>query len=208
MRWIMRLQAFDLDVRHRKGAHSGNVDALTRGPNLGERPYNEDAVEPLYENVDQEAVVQDQEIGEPVAMVLTDEVKEALDFLDTLDVQMLTPDCADQPEPVALPVTRKRAKTHSEPAVSVPAPSSSPSSISEASPIAGATSSSVPSLPTAIVCECRRRNTVLRLQRRQGGLNSRSVDIRAKGCHFEADAVCEIQNWTPTREANCLSATI
>src|SRR6185437_15835041 len=49
MRWIMRLQEFDLDIRHRKGKHSGNVDGLTRDPALGETPYREDPVEKLYD---------------------------------------------------------------------------------------------------------------------------------------------------------------
>ena len=48
MRWIMRLQEFDLDITHRKGKLSGNVDALTREPVLGEQPYGEEKVEELY----------------------------------------------------------------------------------------------------------------------------------------------------------------
>ena len=48
MRWILRLQEFDLDITHRKGKLSGNVDALTREPVLGGQPYGEEKVEELY----------------------------------------------------------------------------------------------------------------------------------------------------------------
>ena len=51
MRWIMRLQEYDLDIRHRKGKQSGNVDGLTRDPALGETPYREDPIERLYDTV-------------------------------------------------------------------------------------------------------------------------------------------------------------
>ena len=33
-RWILRLQEFDLDIRHRKGVDSTDVDGLTREPAL------------------------------------------------------------------------------------------------------------------------------------------------------------------------------
>ena len=47
-RWILRLQEFDLDIRHRKGTDSANVDGLTREPVLGENPYGEEQVERPY----------------------------------------------------------------------------------------------------------------------------------------------------------------
>ena len=57
MRWIMRLQEFDLDITHRKGKKSGNVDALTREPALGEHPYDEDETEELYSRQDDDRVI-------------------------------------------------------------------------------------------------------------------------------------------------------
>jgi exodeoxyribonuclease III len=57
MRWILRLQEFDLDIVHRKGKLSGNVDALTRDPVPEERPYGEDRIEELYPNADDEMVL-------------------------------------------------------------------------------------------------------------------------------------------------------
>ncbi len=42
MRWIMRLQEFDLEIRHRKGKDSANVDVLTRELKEGELPYRDD----------------------------------------------------------------------------------------------------------------------------------------------------------------------
>jgi hypothetical protein len=47
-RWILRLQEFDLDIRHRKGTDSANVDGLTREPCLSDDPYGEQQVEKLY----------------------------------------------------------------------------------------------------------------------------------------------------------------
>jgi hypothetical protein len=47
----MRLQEFDLDIRHRKGVHSANVDALTRKQPLGEEPYGEGKIEELYDTL-------------------------------------------------------------------------------------------------------------------------------------------------------------
>jgi len=48
MRWIMRLQEFDLDIQHRKGTKSGNVDGLTRDSAQSVNPYDEEPVEDLY----------------------------------------------------------------------------------------------------------------------------------------------------------------
>jgi hypothetical protein len=48
LRWILRLQEFDLDIQHRKGKNSADVDALTRDPALNERPYGEESIEELY----------------------------------------------------------------------------------------------------------------------------------------------------------------
>ena len=47
-RWVLRLQEFDLVVKHRKGADSTDVDGLTREPALGENPYGEEQLERLY----------------------------------------------------------------------------------------------------------------------------------------------------------------
>jgi hypothetical protein len=49
MRWVMRLQEFDLDIQYRKGKNSCNVDGLTRDSTAPLRPYNEDNVEQLYD---------------------------------------------------------------------------------------------------------------------------------------------------------------
>jgi hypothetical protein len=49
MRWVMRLQEFDLDIQYRKGKNSCNVDGLTRDSTAPLRPYGEDSVEQLYE---------------------------------------------------------------------------------------------------------------------------------------------------------------
>ena len=48
MRWVMRLQEFDLDIQHRTGQRSGNVDGLTRQCPQTTQPYGEDKVEDLY----------------------------------------------------------------------------------------------------------------------------------------------------------------
>jgi len=48
MRWIMRLQEFDLDIQHRRGRKSGNVDALTRDSAQPVNPYGEEPMEELY----------------------------------------------------------------------------------------------------------------------------------------------------------------
>ena len=68
MRWVMRLQEFDLDIRHRKGRKSGNVDSLTRDPALGERPYGEAEIEPLYDQM-----LQNFETKHKIMMVLAAE---------------------------------------------------------------------------------------------------------------------------------------
>jgi hypothetical protein len=44
----MRLQEYDLDIQHRKGKKSGNVDGMTRSANASTCPYDEDPVESLY----------------------------------------------------------------------------------------------------------------------------------------------------------------
>ena len=50
MRWVLRLQEFDLDIRHRKGKDAVNVDPLSREMTLGEDPYGgqEAQIEKLY----------------------------------------------------------------------------------------------------------------------------------------------------------------
>jgi hypothetical protein len=53
MRWIMRLQEFDLEIRHRKGKKSTDVDGLTRDPAQGEEPYGEGQIERLYDTMQQ-----------------------------------------------------------------------------------------------------------------------------------------------------------
>ena len=44
----MRLQEFDLDIQHRTGQRSGNVDGLTRQCPQSTQPYGEEKVEELY----------------------------------------------------------------------------------------------------------------------------------------------------------------
>src|SRR5271170_7236228 len=51
MRWIMKLQEFDLNICHRKGKKSGNVDGLTRDSTQSTRPYGEEPIESLYDAV-------------------------------------------------------------------------------------------------------------------------------------------------------------
>jgi hypothetical protein len=53
MRWIMRLQEFDLEIRHRKGKKSSDVDGLTRDPAQNEEPYGEGQIERLYDTMRQ-----------------------------------------------------------------------------------------------------------------------------------------------------------
>ena len=48
MRWIMRLQEFELEIQHRKGKHSTDVDGLTRESAQSTRPYDESVIEELY----------------------------------------------------------------------------------------------------------------------------------------------------------------
>ena len=47
----MRLQEFHLEIRHRKGRKSANVDSLTRDPAQNTEPYGEGQMEMLYENM-------------------------------------------------------------------------------------------------------------------------------------------------------------
>ena len=47
MRWVMRLQEFDLDIQHRTGQKSGNVDGLTRQCPQSTQPYGEEKVEEM-----------------------------------------------------------------------------------------------------------------------------------------------------------------
>ena len=42
---------------HRKSKKSGNLDALTREPALGEHPYDEDETEELYSRQDDDRVI-------------------------------------------------------------------------------------------------------------------------------------------------------
>ena len=50
-RWVLRLQEFDLDIRHRPGAKSTDVDGMSREPVLGEDPYHEVQIEKLYSSL-------------------------------------------------------------------------------------------------------------------------------------------------------------
>jgi hypothetical protein len=52
LRWIMRIQEFDLDIQHRKGKKSGDVDGLTRDSVQSTCPYGEEPIDPLYEGPD------------------------------------------------------------------------------------------------------------------------------------------------------------
>src|SRR6185437_8397977 len=48
MRWVVRLGEFDLDIQHRKGKNSANVDGLTRDLPFIPKTHGEE-VEPLYD---------------------------------------------------------------------------------------------------------------------------------------------------------------
>jgi hypothetical protein len=48
MRWVVRLSEFDLDIQHRKGKKSADVDGLTRDPTR-QRPSYDAEVECLYD---------------------------------------------------------------------------------------------------------------------------------------------------------------
>ena len=52
MRWVMRLAEFDLDIQHRKGKKSTDVDGMTRDPPENQLPYGPD-IETLYDSVEQ-----------------------------------------------------------------------------------------------------------------------------------------------------------
>jgi hypothetical protein len=54
MRWIMTLQEYDLEIKHRRGRKSTNVDGLTRDPVQNEGPYGEEQVERLYDTMQQQ----------------------------------------------------------------------------------------------------------------------------------------------------------
>ena len=80
-RWILRLQEFDLDIRHRKGVDSTDVDGLTREPALGENPYGEEQIERLYSKL-QKSFKDKADSLKPVApkqqvMAVDEEKKEA-----------------------------------------------------------------------------------------------------------------------------------
>ena len=47
-RWMLRLQEFDFEIKHRAGALSSDCDGMTRQPLESTSPYGEAAVEPLY----------------------------------------------------------------------------------------------------------------------------------------------------------------
>jgi RNase H-like domain found in reverse transcriptase len=44
MRWMMRLQEFQLEIRHRRGKKNGNADSLSRAPLSGDQPYKDEAL--------------------------------------------------------------------------------------------------------------------------------------------------------------------
>ena len=48
MRWVVRLSEFDLDIQHRKGKKSGDVDGLTRTARE-ETNYGNEEIEPIYD---------------------------------------------------------------------------------------------------------------------------------------------------------------
>ena len=89
MRWILRLREFDLDITHRKGKLSGNFDAITREPVLGERPHGEEKVEELYSVLAakrcREATVADQVVKTPRKKVCTEKDEFDENYDDTED---------------------------------------------------------------------------------------------------------------------------
>ena len=48
LRWMMRLNEFDMDVIHKKGLTNYVADALSRGPLPGQGPYAQSTIEELY----------------------------------------------------------------------------------------------------------------------------------------------------------------
>ena len=49
IRWVVKLAEFDLDIQHRKGKNSANVDGITRTPPPPSDTYGNVEVEPLYD---------------------------------------------------------------------------------------------------------------------------------------------------------------
>ena len=51
MRWVVRLAEFDLDIQHRRGKNSCNVDGITRAPPPENKEFENTGIEPLYDTV-------------------------------------------------------------------------------------------------------------------------------------------------------------
>ena len=49
LRWVLRLQEYDLDIQYRKSEHSGDVDGMTRNCPQSVDPYGQGLTEPLYD---------------------------------------------------------------------------------------------------------------------------------------------------------------
>jgi hypothetical protein len=49
MRWVVKLAEFDLDIQHRKGRKSANVDGITRTPPPPSNTFGETHIECLYD---------------------------------------------------------------------------------------------------------------------------------------------------------------
>ena len=49
MRWVLRLQEYDLDIQDRKSEHAGDVDGMTRECPQSTDPYGQGPTDALYE---------------------------------------------------------------------------------------------------------------------------------------------------------------
>jgi hypothetical protein len=76
-RWIMRLQEFMFEIKHRPGIKSADVDGPSRNPLPSTRPYNEEIIEPLYDTA---------------PTMHTTESQDEQSFTDTLQNQWITAD--------------------------------------------------------------------------------------------------------------------
>ena len=64
MRWVVRLTEFDLDIQHRKGRKSGNVDGITRTPPPANDTYGATHIESLYDIKEKEREKEDTVMSE------------------------------------------------------------------------------------------------------------------------------------------------
>ena len=64
MRWVVRLTEFDLDIQHRKGRKSGNVDGITRTPPPANDTYGATHIESLYNIKEKEREKEDTVMSE------------------------------------------------------------------------------------------------------------------------------------------------